>query len=216
MTTNNEPMIRLDPGGKAPILSYNVPEGTAYSGRNFIELDFPPEFFKPAVKKKPPATARTSVKNLDVATIKSAVVTGMKSGFSDTKLFPNIRLTSGALRFAEQSATRLAAISSSRISERLAQLDPEEVAAMMQSGKRLNVYRSMFGTLQYNYIDEPVVVRPRLLIVETYRLSSYPGAYGAGKVLKTFSLLPGEKTKISVKTYQKRESDSKTASSLLT
>lgn len=35
---SKEPMIKLQPGGEAPILSYNVPEGTTYSGRNFIDL----------------------------------------------------------------------------------------------------------------------------------------------------------------------------------
>ena len=38
MANGIEPMIKLEPGGKAPILSYNVPEPTSYSGRNFIEL----------------------------------------------------------------------------------------------------------------------------------------------------------------------------------
>ncbi|MDF2835341.1 MAG: hypothetical protein K0Q63_981, partial [Paenibacillus sp.] len=42
-----EPMIKLQPGGVAPIISYNVPEGTTYSGRNFIDLQFAESFFKP-------------------------------------------------------------------------------------------------------------------------------------------------------------------------
>ena len=46
-------------------------------------------------------------------------------------------------------------------------------------------------------------------------MSSYLGAYGAGRVLKTFTLLPGEKTKISVKTYTRRTTDQKAASSIL-
>ncbi|HZB47209.1 MAG TPA: Ig-like domain-containing protein, partial [Pyrinomonadaceae bacterium] len=55
----------------------------------------------------------------------------------------------------------------------------------------------------------------RLIIVESYRLSSYLGNYGAGRTIKTFSLLPGEKAKISVKTFTKTESDAKSASSIL-
>ena len=37
-----EPIVKLDPGGKAPIVSYNVPDKTAYDGRNIIELKLPP------------------------------------------------------------------------------------------------------------------------------------------------------------------------------
>ena len=73
----------------------------------------------------------------------------------------------------------------------------------------------MYGPLSYNYIDDPVTVTPRVYLVETYRLSSFLGVYGAGKTIKTFSLFPGEKTKISVKTYAKRETDAKDASSIL-
>jgi hypothetical protein len=55
----------------------------------------------------------------------------------------------------------------------------------------------------------------RILLVEQLRLSSYLGAYGAGRTIKTFSLLPGERTKISIKTYQRTEKDARQASSVL-
>ena len=215
MANNNEPMIKLDPGGKAPLLSYNIPEPTSYSGQNFIELQLPEDFFKPAVRKKPPEVVRTPVKNLDLPTIKTAVLTGMKSGFSDPKLFPNVRLTTGVIRFVEKANPGLELVSAMPVSPKLARLDPDEVSLAMQAGKRFNVYTSMYGTLVYNYVPEPTIARPRLFLVETYRLSSFLGAYGAGRVIKTFSLLPGEKTKISVKTYMKRETDAKSASSIL-
>jgi len=41
----------------------------------------------------------------------------------------------------------------------------------------------------------------KLLIIEELRLTNYAGQYGRGKVLKTFSLLPGEQTTISVSSY---------------
>ena len=47
----------------------------------------------------------------------------------------------------------------------------------------------------------------RLLIVETLTLSSFLGAYGAGRVLRTFSLLPGERTTISLKTFTQNGGD---------
>jgi hypothetical protein len=215
MANKPEPMIKLEPGGVAPVLSYNVPEPTSYSGRNLIELKFPVEYFKPEVSKKPAEGTRVSTRNLDPAAIKSAVLSGMKSGFSDTKFFPNIKSGSSGLRFVEKPNPGLVPVSAMPVSRKLSQLDPDEVGSMMQAGKRLNIYKTMYGSLTYNYIPEPVVARPRLLLVETYRLSSFLGAYGAGRTINTFSLLPGEKTKISVKTYAKRETDAKSASSIL-
>jgi hypothetical protein len=57
--------------------------------------------------------------------------------------------------------------------------------------------------------------RLRLYLAEGYRLSSYLGQYGAGRVIKTFSLLPGEKTKISVRTFTKTVTQTKQSSSIL-
>lgn len=61
----------------------------------------------------------------------------------------------------------------------------------------------------------PVPILHRLLLVEDMRLSSFLGAYGAGRTIKTFSLLPGERTKISIKTYLRTATDAKRASSIL-
>jgi len=49
-----EPMIKLEPGGTAPILSYNVPEPTSYSGRHVVELDIAADWFTPEALDVPP------------------------------------------------------------------------------------------------------------------------------------------------------------------
>lgn len=55
----------------------------------------------------------------------------------------------------------------------------------------------------------------RLLIVETLTLSSFLGKFGAGRVIKTFSLLPGESTTLSVKSYSKSTAERKAASCIV-
>jgi hypothetical protein len=52
------------------------------------------------------------------------------------------------------------------------------------------------------------------MIVEKVRLSNFLGRYGAGRVLKTFSLLPGEKMEISLKSYNRSSETSKKSSSI--
>ena len=56
---------------------------------------------------------------------------------------------------------------------------------------------------------------PALLLIEKYRLSIFPGRVGQGRVVKTFSLLPGERTKISVSAFTKTEQERKEASAIL-
>jgi hypothetical protein len=97
----------------------------------------------------------------------------------------------------------------------LAGLEAEEIDRMQAGGRRLVLRKNMFGRIDYAFVPEPTRAQPRILLVESYRLSSFPASYGAGKVVKTLTLLPGERTKISVKTFQKTESEQKDASSIL-
>ena len=55
----------------------------------------------------------------------------------------------------------------------------------------------------------------RLLLIEKIAVTSFLGSFGASRVVKTFTLLPGEQTQISVDTYTKDETTAKTAQSIL-
>src|SRR5215207_7677 len=100
----------------------------------------------------------------------------------------------------------------------LHELSLNVIAEQMKDGKkRLNIYKTLRGDYSFNFLpDRPKeAVKPRLLLVETYRLSSFLGSYGAGRTMQTFSLLPGEKTKINIKTFRKTSAEEKSASSIL-
>jgi len=58
-------------------------------------------------------------------------------------------------------------------------------------------------------------IEPKLVLVETHKLTNFPGDYGAGTTIKTFSLLPKEETEISIKTWKKSVTTMKEASSIL-
>jgi hypothetical protein len=67
-------------------------------------------------------------------------------------------------------------------------------------------------------LEESVPVQPldrRLLLIEKIAITSFLGDFGAGRLVKTFSLLPGEQTVISIDTYTKDETTAKSASSIL-
>jgi hypothetical protein len=221
MADQAEPLIRLEPGGKASVLRYDVSEPTSYPGRNFIELDLledneqPEDVFLPKAFEKPGPKERPPLRDLDRAATIPAVMAAMRSGFSDPSIFPNVRLTGTVLRLTESPNPRPALTSSAPLSTELASLDPESVADALQAGKRLNIYKSLFGSLTYCYIDEPKKVDPGIYLVESYRLSSFLGDYGAGRILETLSLLPGEKTTLSLKTFRKTQTQAKQASSIL-
>lgn len=93
--------------------------------------------------------------------------------------------------------------------------DPAEVTVRVREGYRPVLYYTMGQNLRATYVPTPTELVPRLMLLERYRLSSYLGNYGAGRTIKTFSLLPGERTRISVKTFRESEEKRREASSIL-
>ncbi|WP_149830893.1 hypothetical protein [Streptomyces tailanensis] len=51
-------------------------------------------------------------------------------------------------------------------------------------------------------VDPVAQAVPRLALVETWELRSFSGDYGLGRTLQTFSLLPGERTTITMQTWR--------------
>jgi hypothetical protein len=87
----------------------------------------------------------------------------------------------------------------------------DDVATRLAEGDRLVTTRTMSGKMQMEVVKPPIQARPRIAIVEIYELSSHLGNYGAGRTLKTFSLLPGEEIKTTIKTYRRTSSIKKEA-----
>lgn len=65
------------------------------------------------------------------------------------------------------------------------------------------------------FIPKPKEANPTISIVLHLRMASFLGDYGAGQTIKTFSLLPGEKTTITVRTYQHDETKKSQAENVL-
>ncbi|MBI5963133.1 MAG: SH3 domain-containing protein [Chloroflexi bacterium] len=85
-----------------------------------------------------------------------------------------------------------------------------------QTGLMMTYYRTIGGELAYRFVSADVGEnQPALYLIERYRLSSYLGAYGAGRTIGTYSLLPGENTKISISSYRSVKETSDSASSIL-
>ncbi|HEY9735108.1 MAG TPA: hypothetical protein V6D06_02460 [Trichocoleus sp.] len=136
MTQAPEPMIKLEPGGVAPILSYNVPEAIAHSGRNFIDLQIPDSYF---VKPKP----TNKLVQAQAAAVPVFAALGAPA-IKDEALTPE-----------QVKATIARAIATTKLppSDALQQLDPQEVIAMAEVGQELKLYRSLYGTLHYTYVE---------------------------------------------------------------
>ncbi|TYB47095.1 hypothetical protein [Microbispora triticiradicis] len=134
--------------------------------------------------------------------IAAAWQTAKTTGYFDPTVFPNVPGD-------QDQATRAGLIRT------VADLDEATVVQQLSSGARLVIRRTETGSYTYRFLPAPSHCRPGLVLVEYYRLTSFPARYGPGRTIKTFSLLPGEKTTIRVSTYKRStESLQKTASIL--
>lgn len=74
---------------------------------------------------------------------------------------------------------------------------------------------NLAGIPYVTYMPKPAGPKPELYMIETFRVETYLGNYGAGETVKTFSLLPGEKTTISIKSYKQTVKSQKDISNVL-
>ncbi|HZG88107.1 Ig-like domain-containing protein [Paenibacillus sp.] len=131
---DQEPMIKLQPGGVAPVLSYNVPEPTSYSGRNFIDLQLHDGYFLPT--KPSESNARSA-----------------SDGAQRMQAAPKEPSPAELLLEKQQSGERM--------TTRFQKLTPEEVEQKAREGLKLNIVKTMTGALSYNFVEaDPVVEKP--------------------------------------------------------
>ena len=78
----------------------------------------------------------------------------------------------------------------------------DAIRANLRSGRVPYVIKTATGGTTLTFADVGTIPSPAIYLVETYRMSNFLGDYGAGRTVGTFSLLPGEKTKISITTYK--------------
>lgn len=216
------PLASLDPKGSPIVLSYDVPEPTSYRGRNVIELDIDLSCFSDGAQpltgaddapgevydtqavlgSAVPAARATAARDLPPNEVAAAFETARLTGFLDPVVFPSTAM--GQDSYSQQCIVRI-----------LARLTPDVVLLQYKNNNRLTFYTDTSGNCQFQFVPDPDHGVPMLLLVEYYRLSSFPARYGAGRTIKTFSLLPGERTSIRINTYKRSTESAERASSIL-
>ena len=220
----NSPFIRLGDGSSAPELDYNLPQNSTFTTYGSIRIDTTGVEFKNI----------SSEEVYDGDSFAHSWAEGIQLGIND--LMPSINakafrkaVNSEMSDFMAVSRKSLSkdgdggdsggsepTSSSPNIVINGTCLNEEQIANLMNRGylpvatKKLNG----FGT-RLRLIKQPAEPHPGLFIIEEYKTSSYLGRYGAGKVLQTLSLLPGEKTTITVKTYKNSTSTRSQSENLL-
>jgi hypothetical protein len=194
-----EPFLKLG-GGEAPILNYNLPQKTAFSVYGRIATSIPASWFKDYTASIPAGNWWDTVVGLDEIKIRQEVLEGLSGSFPTTSIIRNVsvfskpKLAKTAKAVREPEAARLAAGALDR--------DVDAITSGIRDGLMPVASQTFGGSTTITWIPKPINPVPKIYIVEEYSIASYLGDYGAGKTVGTCSLLPGETTTISIRTYQ--------------
>jgi hypothetical protein len=212
--------------GVAPTLNYQVPQKTSFTTYGDISLNLPPEFFTVNAKSVP-----AEVKQYTTMTVEAiAAMLKSKNAFPNTNkplvLKDLTTIDKSSLETTMTSANTEGPVdvqsfaatvptgTTTAISSEEAYIN--KVAQLLKNGSSVQVVDT-FGNFEKEVIvrERPEYPNARLFIIEEYKTASFLGDYGAGETVKTFSLLPGEKTTITVKTFKEKTSTQNRAENLM-
>jgi hypothetical protein len=126
-------MIKLEPGGQAPVISYQVADATSYAGRHYVELALDPEDFIAIVDQQ-------RDEPLGAVSLRAASGGGCLDGIvAGADVLAVGEDCDGALRV---DATR-------PLSEGLAALSATAVQAAAQDGRQIVLVSNLAGELDY-------------------------------------------------------------------
>lgn len=215
-----EPLARLDETGKASILNYNLPQSVSYDVVSFVQFDIPDSKFKKKELEPPKDSywseleAQKKNKEFDVNSI-TQVMRG--KSYSPIPEIQNLGLNLNADTPATSSGVVLKAanIPIATASVASAELSNEHIANKIYEGHMPVLHTRFSGKQGLKFVKKPEKPSPGIFLVMRMRMASYLGDYGAGQTLSTFTLLPGEKTTISIRTYQHKEETRTSSQSIL-
>jgi hypothetical protein len=213
--------------GKAPTLNYRVPQKTSFTTYGDISLNLPAEFFTANAKSVPAEVARyANMTAAEIATmlksknafpsnnkpiaLKDADVMGKSAAVNDV----NGSVFDAPINDGENPLFAAALPTDTAMTAEDAYIG--KIAQLLKDGNSIQVVDT-FGNFDSDVIviERPPFPNARLFIIEEYKTASFLGDYGAGETVKTFSLLPGEKTTITVKTFKEITSTQSRAENLM-
>lgn len=180
MADNQAPFIRLgDDAQNAPQLSYSIPEATAHVGTSVISID------------------------IDEALLNTETIAAIRKNLEDkvpNRPTPTIRdLKLSTVKVVNRN-DRVGAVANFAAASEVFEEFPGSFIFQPKEG--MLGFSGGFDIIKPRP-RPPERILPKILFFEKIQISSFLGNYGAGRVIKTHSLFPGEKTKISIKNYQK-------------
>jgi hypothetical protein len=205
---SKEPFTKLEETGSASILNYNLPQKTTYPASSIVRLDINEDYFKAEFKDEPSNHFWNNINEITVEQAKEKIeddlILASETPFIEN---PKMLISSDSIKSAVVDEAQKTYV---------ANVDIDKIAAKVAQDKRRPVIvKNLLGKTFTRFITKPVTAKPRISLLFQYKMSSYLGDYGAGRTIKTFSLLPGERTTISIRDFTHKSETKSRAESVL-
>ena len=211
-----EPFVELDPNGKAAIIDYNLPQSTCYRVASNLNLNLSPSYFKNSEKTPPKINFWTEYASLSISEIQEKLNDELNNSIQKIPLVHNPQYLKPSKVYKkpiDSSAQKVLANTSTRKSTHPEQIVEGIVAGHPVSFIANQIKKGYRPIIQSKFSKKPLLIfrpkpklpKPQISILLHYKMCSFLGDYGAGKTLKTFSLLPGEETTITIKNFLHNE-----------
>jgi hypothetical protein len=209
---NKEPLSKLEDNGSASVLNYNLPNSTCLNSSSKMVLQIPKNKFKSVYCTEPDTHYWLETESLSLDEVSERVLSdgsliqnhkSIQKVFLDDLISKRKGQTIEEFTYFDGQAGKEYPYSSSYIID------------MIRKGY-MPVSRMRPSKIPYiDFYKKPENPDPKISLILHFKTCSYLGDYGAGKTLKTFSLLPGEKTTISIRHYMNTEQTRKESKSIL-
>jgi hypothetical protein len=261
--TPQEPFIKLDPDGLAPLLSYNLPEKTAFEVKGYIDIALNDSCINPTYTTAPadnfwdrvdglPASQILEILNDDIlgsslspgilnsrALTVLPLVEKFNTDKSQATMTTQGRGASGPMVGGHRGGANpmvggvrggasvphaiqphsFIAQTQHTVKDGedalIAGVSIHTIINQITKGRRPLITKNLYGKPVMTFLPKPLAPEPTLTLVLHYKMATFPGNYGAGRTVKIFSLLPGEKTTISITNFKHDETVSEQSKSVL-
>lgn len=216
-----KPMIKLGNGENPPVLDYNLPQTTSFVANVYLPVPIDAGKFKPTYASHPPngESYYDKVQAIDTGQLTANIANSFAGVVATAPASMGTEVSqlsvSPLVNIADAATLTLAEAPTSPVLDvKVAGMPVVQVAELSKNAMPV-ITTNLAGHNVIQFRPKPFTVKPSITIVEHYRVNTYLGRYGAGETVKTFSLLTGEKTTISIKTYKQTVTNKKDVQNVL-
>jgi hypothetical protein len=214
-----KPMIKLGNDDNPPVLDYNLPQTTSFVANVYLPVPVDIAKINTNFKTHPVDSYFDKVQTIDTGQLTANIANSFAGVVATAPASMGTELSqlsvSSLVNIADAATLTLSESPTMPVLDvKVAGMPVMQVAELSKNAMPV-ITTNLAGHNVIQFRPKPANVKPEITMVEHYRVNTYLGRYGAGETVKTFSLLTGEKTTISIKTYKQTVTNKKDVQNVL-